>query len=150
MIDLLGWDGLEISADGIGFFLPPVEILTLPACQMLRRASRCGGHGADRDRMFRGVLLADILETSVGLSTLSPEARRCCIVFARGDDGYRCAFSWGELFNNDTGGGVLVAYACEQVGLSPEVGPLALLAAHDRDSGPRFVKRLKAIELQTL
>ena len=149
LINLGEHQGLEICADGIGFYVPPVEILALPSCQMLRRPSLCSGDREVRPQVFRGALLADVLEGSIGLTTLAPEARRCCVVFASGADGYRCAFSWGELFNNDSGGGILIAYACERVGLSPEVGPLALVAINDRDSGPRFVKQLRTIELKS-
>ena len=149
MSDLYAHPGLEIAADGIGFHLPPVEILALPAVQLLRRPSVCTGQAQARSRVFRGVLLADLLESVIGLANLAPEARRCGVVFAVGADGYRCAFSWGELFNKVAGSGILVAYACERVALSAEIGPLALVAAEDVDSGPRFVKRLTTIELKT-
>ncbi|GAB2180613.1 hypothetical protein DLREEDagrD3_08360 [Denitratisoma sp. agr-D3] len=140
---------LEIFVGDESLIVPWQALKEQAPRRVLRRPPDCAGIEDEEGRHFEGVALADILRSHVGLDTLSPDDTRCLAIIAHASDGYRCLFSWGELFNSPAGPSCLVALSCEDAPLA-EIGPLALVIAADNNSGPRFVKNLCRIELKTL
>jgi DMSO/TMAO reductase YedYZ molybdopterin-dependent catalytic subunit len=63
-------------------------------------------------------------------------------------DGYQVVFSWAELFISPVGDSVLIAYARDGAALSPDEGPIALVAGSDTRPA-RHVKWLQSIEIRT-
>jgi hypothetical protein len=93
---------------------------------------------------YGGVLLRDVLARSMQ-GEAQRRAVRAATVEAIATDGYRAAFSWGELFNTTGGDHVIVITAQDGVPLSAEQGPLALRALADTRPGPRHVRNLCAL-----
>ena len=65
-------------------------------------------------------------------------------------DGYRAVCSWGELFNSDTTEQVLVLQSQGGQALGNADGPLTLRALGGLRPGPRHVRNLCAIIVNTL
>jgi len=95
-----------------------------------------------------GVLLADVLKAA-GFEKLDRHAQRASAIIAIADDGYQAAFSWAEVFLNDSGAGMLVLWERDGLTLTAAEGPLALIALKDARPGPRHVKRLVALRIVT-
>ncbi len=69
------------------------------------------------------------------------------VVAARGADGYRVAFTLGELDHGLGDAPVIVADRCDGQPLAAADGPLRLAAARDR-RGARSVRQLAGLELR--
>lgn len=97
-----------------------------------------------------GATLADVLSLA-GYSKLGRHEQRRTAFIAIAADGYEAAFSWAEVFLNDSGSGMLVLWERNGVALIHAEGPLALISLNDARTGPRHVKkliRLKVLNVQ--
>ena len=95
-----------------------------------------------------GATLADVLNAA-GFDKLDRHAQRKSAFIAIADDGYQAAFSWAEVFLNDSGAGMLVLWERDGKTLIAGEGPLALIALKDARTGPRHVKRLITVRVLT-
>jgi DMSO/TMAO reductase YedYZ molybdopterin-dependent catalytic subunit len=116
----------------------PVTINTLRTGRILRTIGD-----------YRGAALASVLGM---VSLVLPQRAdfKRMVLIARADDGYAAVFSWHEVFNSPLADRLIVAYEQDGQILDPEQGPLLLVAAADRATGPRHVKRLASIEARLL
>jgi hypothetical protein len=100
---------------------------------------------------YGGVLLRDVLVRAMP-GDAQRRALRAATVEAIATDGYRAAFSWGELFNTTGGDHVIVIGTQDGTPLNAEQGPLALRALADTRPGPRpgprHVRNLCALVLR--
>ena len=102
-----------------------------------------------RSRVYRGVLLRDLIATAKPVEAGRFDLRQS-IVVARATDGYVALFTWAELFNSPIGDGVLVATALDGSPIGEGEGRLALVSARDTKSGPRHVRWLQSVELRKI
>jgi hypothetical protein len=93
-----------------------------------------------------GATLADVLNAA-GFAKLSRHTQRKAAIIAVSQDGYEAAFSWAEIFLNDSGSGMLVLWERNGASLISSEGLLALIAVNDSRTGPRHVKRLAALRI---
>jgi DMSO/TMAO reductase YedYZ molybdopterin-dependent catalytic subunit len=96
---------------------------------------------------YSGIRLVDLL-AEAGVRDDAPHALRRTYVVAIATDGYPAVFSWGELFNNPAGAGVLVATDRDGVPLRDGEGSFTLVSLTDTRTGPRHVKWLARIEVR--
>lgn len=106
-----------------------------------------GPHGAARP--LRGVPLQRLVEAAQPAFAQRTDFKRVALV-AESAEGYRALFSWSEVFNSPAGAGVIVAWDADDAPLPPPAGPFALASLHDVATGPRFVQRLRSVELHKL
>lgn len=69
-------------------------------------------------------------------------------ILAEGSDGYRAIFALAELDSSIQDSGVIVAYTLNGSPLDAKVGPLRLVAPHDKWPG-RWVRMLQSIKVVT-
>lgn len=106
-----------------------------------------GSHGVLAP--VRAVRLGDLIERARPAFEQRTDFKRVALV-AEGAEGYRALFSWAEIFNSPLGAGVLVAFDQPHHRLPAHAGPFALLPRHDLATGPRYVRRLRTLELHKL
>ncbi len=94
----------------------------------------------------RGVLLADIINRAEILITGHNDTRQMFLI-AASDDGYKVVFSWQEIFNTPTGEGIMVLLEKDGRSLYDEYGAVDLVSARDFLTGPRYVRRLRSVEI---
>lgn len=94
----------------------------------------------------RGVLLADIINRAEILITGHNDTRKMFLI-AAADDGYKVVFSWQEIFNTPTGEGIMVLLEKDGRSLYDEYGAVDLVSARDFLTGPRYVRRLRSVEI---
>jgi len=111
-----------------------------------RRTVTRNGESRESVVKYGGVALPDLLE-AVGFTKLDPHMQRRAAIFAIAGDGYQAAFSWGELFNSDTGMRMLVVDEKDGQPLDAADGPLATVVFADKRFGPRHVKRLVTLKV---
>lgn len=95
--------------------------------------------------VYKGVLLEELLHRAGvphGEQLRGP--LMACYVIAEAEDGYRVAFSPAELDSGILDSGVLVADMMDGVPIPPKLGPLRLIAPHDKRPA-RWVRMLKSI-----
>ncbi|MBM9615536.1 hypothetical protein JWJ90_14730 [Desulfobulbus rhabdoformis] len=95
---------------------------------------------------LRGVLLADLINQTEVIVTAHNDTKKMYVV-AASDDGYKTVFAWQEIFNSANGEGILVIFEREGEPLHGGNGEVDLISANDHLSGPRYVHRLKTIEI---
>jgi DMSO/TMAO reductase YedYZ molybdopterin-dependent catalytic subunit len=97
---------------------------------------------------YQGYPLRDLIERA----GLAPDRRavRHTVVVLTARDGYRVAFSWGELYNSGLGDGVIVVRSQDGRDLLAADGLPALRSLQDSRSGPRHVRWLQRVELRVL
>ena len=95
---------------------------------------------------LRGVLLADLINQTEVIVTAHNDTKKMYVV-AASDDGYKTVFAWQEIFNSANGEGILVIFEREGEPLHGGNGEVDLISAHDHLTGPRYVSRLKTIEI---
>ena len=120
--------------------------------QRVTESRSVGAAGGKADNVvasnMTGATLADVLNAA-GFDKLDRHAQRKSAVIAIAADGYQAAFSWAEIFLNDSGSGMLVLWERDGRTLTDGEGPLALIALKDSRTGPRHVKRLIALRIVT-
>ena len=94
----------------------------------------------------RGVLLADIINRAKVVVTGHNDTKKMYVI-AASDDGYKAVFSWQEIFNSHNGDSIVVLFEKDGKPLAAADDEVDLLSARDHLSGPRYVKRLKNIEI---
>lgn len=95
---------------------------------------------------IRGVLLADIINRANVLITDHNDTKKMYVV-AASDDGYKAVFSWQEIFNSANGDSIIVLFEKDGKPLYGDSDEVDLLSARDHLSGPRYVKRLKYVQI---
>ena len=135
-----GWVRQPAMLDG-----PALETLgALTVTDFVVRCTVDGAHGGARP--MRAVPLAALIERCEPDFAERTDFKRAAIV-AASEDGYRALFSWSELFHTPVGAGVLLAFDSPHAPLAPHTAPFALLSLHDTFTGPRFVRKLAAVDL---
>lgn len=126
--------------------LDAADLAHLPATTLTQRQrlSSSASGASERSTAWSGVLLRDVL-LRAGFGTGNDRGARTGVVVAVATDGYRAVFSWGELFNAESGEQVLVVLAQDGRPLDAVAGPLALRAPGDIRPGPRHVRNLCAV-----
>ncbi|MDD2465883.1 MAG: molybdopterin-dependent oxidoreductase [Desulfobulbus sp.] len=94
----------------------------------------------------RGVLLADLINQAEVLITAHNDTKKMYVVTAS-DDGYKTVFSWQEIFNSANGERIVVILEKDGQPLHQGCGDVDLISANDHLTGPRYVRRLKTIEI---
>jgi len=117
--------------------------------QRLSLSAPAGAAASERVTTFAGWLVRDLL-LSAGFGGGADRSARWTVVEAVATDGYRAYFSWGELFNSEQGGRVLVVKDVDGQPLGAEAGPLALRSLGDTRPGPRHVRNLCALVIRRL
>jgi Oxidoreductase molybdopterin binding domain len=140
---------LIIRSAGAAQHLSFADLAALPSAERVQRRTLASAGAASAPAQelslrYGGVLLRDVLARAL-TGDASGRAMRAATIEALATDGYRAAFSWGELFNSTTGDQVLVITTQDGVPLSTEQGPLALRALADLRPGPRHVRNLCAL-----
>lgn len=94
----------------------------------------------------RGVLLAELINLAEVVVLEHNDTKKMYVVVAS-DDGYKTVFSWQEIFNSANGEGILVILEKDGQPLYQGNGEVDLLSSRDHLSGPRYVRRLKTVEI---
>nr|WP_321465445.1 molybdopterin-dependent oxidoreductase [uncultured Desulfobulbus sp.] len=95
---------------------------------------------------LRGVLLADLINQAEVVVTAHNDTKKMYVVTSS-DDGYKTVFAWQEIFNSANGEGILVILEREGQPLHQGNGDVDLISAKDHLTGPRYVRRLKTVEI---
>lgn len=123
------------------------QLLTMDMVEVKDLLFACGsGEPKGRLKNCVGVLLTDIINSAEVITTGHNDTKRMYVVVSS-DDGYTTVFSWQELFNTVVGEGVMVLLEKEGKKLYQEHGGVDLFSARDNLTGPRYVKRLAAIDI---
>ena len=94
----------------------------------------------------RGVLLAELINLAEVVVREHNDTKKMVVVVAS-DDGYKTVFSWQEIFNSTNGEGILVILEKDGQPLYQGNGEVDLISSRDHLTGPRYVRRLKTIEI---
>ncbi len=94
----------------------------------------------------RGVLLAELINLAEVVVREHNDTKKMVVVVAS-DDGYKTVFSWQEIFNSINGEGILVILEKDGQPLYQGNGEVDLISSRDHLTGPRYVRRLKTIEI---
>jgi hypothetical protein len=134
--------------------LDRAALAALPTQQSIQSRTVAPGAGAgagviEQQIVYTGVPVAAIVASVMG-DDLHAREQRGWVFDAVATDGYRAAFSWGELFNTEAGQQVLVIVAQDGRPLDASEGPLALRALADLRPGPRHVRNLCAVIVRPL
>jgi hypothetical protein len=132
--------------------LGAADLAALPQVERVQRRTLAAIESASQPSVeqtlrYGGVLLRDVLARSMSRDAMR-RAVRAATIEALATDGWRAAFSWGELFNSSAGDQVLVITTQDGVALNAEQGPLALRALADLRPGPRHVRNLCALTVR--
>ena len=107
----------------------------------------CGtGTPKDNIQRCRGVLIEKIIQKADVLKEEHNDTKKMFIV-ATADDGYKVVFSWQEIFNTATGGGVAVLTERDGLPLGETRDRIDLISAQDYYAGSRYVRDLRHIEV---
>ena len=106
------------------------------------------GSGEPKGRIgnCRGVLLAELINLAEVVVREHNDTKKMVVVVAS-DDGYKTVFSWQEIFNSANGEGILVIVEKDGQPLHQGNGEVDLISSRDHLTGPRYVRRLKTIEI---
>jgi hypothetical protein len=143
---------LTVRASAAARHLTAVDLAALPQAERVQRRTLAPAGAASAPTQefslrYGGVLLRDVLGGVLSGGAGRRDVR-AATVEALATDGYRAAFSWGELFNSSAGDQVLVITTQDGVALDALQGPLALRALADLRPGPRHVRNLCALTLR--
>lgn len=132
-----------------------IEAKTFDAGQLKRlpQTEIVDSRNIERDRarqrmriVYRGVLLRDVILATGFKENQRHDFRRTLFV-AKASDGYIGLFTWGELFNSESGNNVLVITESDGKPLPASEGPFALRALSDIRPGPRHIRWLQEIRV---
>jgi Oxidoreductase molybdopterin binding domain len=126
--------------------LTPDDLRAMPAAMQQNFTQTRTVGGAEQRTTLRGVKLPALLE-HIGLNLQARAEWKTLLVTATATDGYRTVFTWPELINTPTGGGVLLVYERDGQPLEAREGRLALLSTADFRLGARHVRNLLRIEV---
>lgn len=74
--------------------------------------------------------------------------RKQSIVSVVAKDGYRCLFTWHELYNTTVGEGVVLVVEEDGLAFDPDLGGLHLVSLGDLKLGPRQALAVCGIEVR--
>ncbi len=137
---------IHVSGEVINQLILNIDsIKAMPAVEVKNYQVVCqSGTSMGEAKNCKGVLLKSILEKAV-IKQAHHKDRNFYIV-ARATDNYMATFSWGEIFNNETGNHTYVLF--EENGKPIiEKGSFVLVCTNDIKSGPRHVYWLNSIEV---
>ena len=137
---------ISVSGEVINQLLLNIDsIKAMPVVEVNNYQVVCqSGTSLGEAKNCKGVLLKTILEKAL-IKQENHKDRNFYIV-ARATDNYMATFSWGEIFNNETGNHTYVLF--EENGKPIiEKGAFVLVCTNDIKSGPRHVYWLKSIEV---
>jgi hypothetical protein len=127
--------------------LSMADILAMEAEEFQDLFIVCGtGEPVDTIRQCRGVLMEKIIQKAEVLKGEHNDTKKMFIV-ASAADGYKVVFSWQEIFNTPTGGGVAVLTEIDGAPLEETRGRVDLISAQDYFAGSRYVRNLNQIEV---
>ena len=123
------------------------ELLQMDIIEEVDLLHACGsGEPKGRLDSCRGVLLTDIISmASVKISDHNDTKKMYIVVSS--EDGYSTVFSWQELFNTSVGEGVIVILVRDGKKVYEDKGCVDIFSAKDFLTGPRYVKRVRNINV---
>ena len=142
----------EQSVQIIGRVAQPLSISSTALCAMdtvdTGTLQMICGSGELKGKIgnCRGVLLAELINLAEVVVREHNDTKKMIVVVAS-DDGYKTVFSWQEIFNSANGEGILVILEKDGQPLYQGSGEVDLLSSRDHLTGPRYVRRLKTVEI---
>lgn len=136
----------------IGRVVQPLSISSTTLCAMdtvdTGTLPMICGSGEPKGKIgnCRGVLLAELINLAEVVVREHNDTKKMVVVVAS-DDGYKTVFSWQEIFNSINGEGILVILEKDGQPLYQGNGEVDLISSRDHLTGPRYVRRLKTIEI---
>ncbi|MGD9948488.1 MAG: sulfite oxidase-like oxidoreductase [Desulfobulbus sp.] len=126
----------------------PLEVLQTMDCLDTGILPMICGSGEPKGKLgnCRGVLLADLINRTEIVVTAHNDTKKMYVV-ASSDDGYKTVFSWQEIFNSTNGEGIVIILEKDGQPLYQGCGDVDLISANDHLTGPRYVRRLKTVEI---
>jgi hypothetical protein len=94
----------------------------------------------------KGILLENVIRMADVIKEGHDDTKKMFMVVSA-EDGYKAVFSWQEIFNTSVGGGVMILIEKNGRSLCGEDDDLELISAEDYYTGPRYVRKLKTIEV---
>jgi DMSO/TMAO reductase YedYZ molybdopterin-dependent catalytic subunit len=104
-------------------------------------------HQGNKEEVYEGVLLSTLLKQAglpQGAQLRGPAMAK--YILAEGLDGYRAVFALAELDSSFQDSEIIVADKLDGSPLGEKVGPLRLVAPHDKRPG-RWVRMLRSIKV---
>lgn len=98
-------------------------------------------------RHWRGVRVTRLLDLA-GMQALPIGRRKQSVIAVVAKDGYRCLFTWHELYNTAVGSGVILVVEEDGVAFDPDLGGLHLVSLRDLRLGPRQALAVSGIEVR--
>lgn len=127
--------------------LTVADLKTMPVATLEDIKVVCkNGTIAKTDRTCKGVLLKDILQKAK--IQQAQHKNRSFYIIARATDNYKAIFSGEEIFNSATGDNVYILFEENKQPITSE-GEMVLISTSDRVTGPRHVRWLSSIEVNT-
>lgn len=145
-------DHVEQRVQIIGRVAQPLSIPSTTLCAMdtvdTGTLPMICGSGEPKGKIgnCRGVLLAELINLAEVVVREHNDTKKMIVVVAS-DDGYKTVFSWQEIFNSINGEGILVILEKDGQSLYQGNGEVDLISSRDHLTGPRYVRRLKTIEI---
>jgi len=145
-------DHVEQRVQIIGRVAQPLSIPSTTLCAMdtvdTGTLPMICGSGEPKGKIgnCRGVLLAELINLAEVVVREHNDTKKMIVVVAS-DDGYKTVFSWQEIFNSINGEGILVIFEKDGQPLYQGNGEVDLISSRDHLTGPRYVRRLKTIEI---
>ena len=141
--DTLSFSGF--SSEPRRLSVPEQEALGLTEITDTRDVT-IGGQTQRLEIRYGGVPLTALLEAQ-GIGALDRYRLRSATILLIAKDGYRAAFSWGELFNSPAGRTVMVLTRENGAKQPAREGDFSLRAFSDLRPGPRHVRELSEVRL---
>jgi len=97
---------------------------------------------------YKGVVLKDVMLAAGYTGTRGPDVGVEDMIRVIGSDGYGCALSWAEVFDQDDGMNIILAYEKDGKPLDEGEGPIRLVTANDRYAS-RYIKDVVQVDAVT-
>ena len=96
----------------------------------------------------KGVLLRQILDSSVHIATRKPKELSEMYLVLTASDGYKNVYSWNELFNTTVGEHVYIVTETDGKKIEDMDGAILVISTADQHAGTRHFKGLQKIEIK--
>ncbi len=127
--------------------LPISELCKMDAEDIQDLPIICGsGDPKGRIANGKGVLLENVIRMAEVIKDEDNDTKKMLII-ASASDGYKVVFSWQEIFNTPTGGGVMILVEKNGKSLCAGQGHPELISTQDYFTGSRYVKGVEKIEI---
>ena len=110
------------------------------------RDETAAGPTQPQETIWSGIDLPRLLD-SQGFDKLDRYGVRSASIVVEAKDGYKAAFSWGELFNGPAGKQVLLILKVDGAPLPERAGAFSLRSFSDTRPGPRHVRDVSTIRI---